>query len=75
MSDDSAATYGRLVGIVLAVVVTVTLVVVFSGEPEPKPVSPQTTPLKAEELGEKLGDRSHRFGDGFLKGWRGVTHK
>ena len=54
---------------ILLFLVAVAILFAFLGS-QPKPPPPTKPHLKAEEVGESVGDKSRRFGDGFIKGWK-----
>lgn len=45
----------------------------FAPDPPAKPECATKPSPRAEEIGEEAGERSRRFGGGFLKGWRRGT--
>lgn len=54
---------GIAIGIVIAI---------FSVEPKPEP-KPKTR--RAEEIGKDVGDKTKRFGAGFIDGWKNAKPK
>ncbi len=60
----------HLLVLVIGVIVVAIALSFIKPTPPPPPPPPTKPAPKAEEVGENLGDKTRRFGDGFLKGFR-----